>query len=87
MILIYNSSLKVAYEWVREIKTETDLRDLPILLMIRHKEYDILLNLYQIGILDFIEMPLMDIELISKVAISIELKKSRERVENLYRSS
>lgn len=85
MILIYNSSLKVAYEWVREIKTETDLRDLPILLMIRHKEYDILLNLYQIGILDFIEMPLMDIELISKVAISIELKKSREHVENLYR--
>lgn len=85
LILIYNSSLTAAYEWVRELKTKIGFKDLPILIVIRHKEYDILLSLYQIGIADFIEMPIMDIELISKVALYIELKKSRERVENLYR--
>lgn len=85
LILIYNSSLKDAYEWVRELKTKTDLKDLPILLLIRRKEYGTLLELYQMGIADYIELPVMDIELISKVALYIELKKSRERVENLYR--
>lgn len=84
IILIYSSNTHESFTWIKKIKTDGKLKDIPIILIVEKKEYTILFDAYQIGISDFIELPVMDIELISKVALHIELKKNRERIENLY---
>ncbi len=84
IILVYSSNAHESFTWIKKIKTNSKLKDIPIILIVKKKEYNILFEAYQIGISDFIELPVVDIELISKVALHIELKKNRERIENLY---
>ncbi|ODN29909.1 PP2C family protein-serine/threonine phosphatase [Fervidobacterium thailandense] len=85
LAILYSSHLQKAYEWARYFRTSIALSTVPIILMIPRKEYHILLESYQVGISDFVEFPVIDVEIISKVALHIELKKSRERIESLYR--
>ncbi|WP_448374472.1 PP2C family protein-serine/threonine phosphatase [Fervidobacterium sp.] len=84
-LIIYNKSLKITQEMVRFIKTTGNVKDIPIIAVINEKYYVTLLELYQIGISDYIELPIIDVEAISKIALHIELKKNREKIESLYK--
>jgi len=85
LILVYYRLLRNAQDVVRYIKTTGEIKDLPVIVIIEEKNYVTLLELYQIGISDYIELPIIDVELISKIALHIELKKNREKIENLYK--
>jgi len=85
LILVYYRLLRNAQDVVRYIKTTDEIKDLPVIVIIEEKNYVTLLELYQIGISDYIELPIIDVELISKIALHIELKKNREKIENLYK--
>jgi len=85
LIIVYNKSLKTTQEVVRFIKTTSETKDIPIITIIDGKDYVTLLELYQIGISDYIEFPIIDVEAISKIALHIELKKNREKIESLYK--
>ncbi|MFN6991223.1 MAG: PP2C family protein-serine/threonine phosphatase, partial [Fervidobacterium sp.] len=67
-----------------EIRTNSILKGIPIILVIEKKDYNVLFDAYQIGVSDFLELPVVDVEVISKVALHIELKKNREEIENMY---
>lgn len=84
LAILYSNPPQKAYEWTKYFKTHKQLSAVPIILIIQKKEYHVLLESYQVGISDYIELPVIDVELISKVALHIELKKSRERIEKLY---
>ncbi len=85
LILVYYRFLRNAQDVVKYIKTNGEIKDLPVIVIIEEKNYVTLLELYQIGISDYIELPIIDVELISKIALHIELKKNREKIENLYK--
>ncbi|SDH54612.1 Stage II sporulation protein E (SpoIIE) [Fervidobacterium changbaicum] len=85
VVLVYYQLLKNAQEVVRYIKTTQSTKDIPVIVLIQEKNYVTLLELYQIGISDYIEFPIIDVELISKIALHIELKKNREKIESLYK--
>ncbi|MGC8956043.1 MAG: SpoIIE family protein phosphatase [Fervidobacterium sp.] len=84
LILVYSPNVKESFSWIRTLKTDVNFKSIPVILVSEKKEYNIILDAYQLGISDFVELPIIDVELISKVALHIELKKSREKVENLY---
>jgi len=84
LIIMYSNVISECFDWIKKIKTDTNLKGIPIILTIEKKEYGLLFDAYQIGISDYIELPIVDIELISKIALHIELKKNREHIENLY---
>jgi len=66
LILVYYWLLRDAQDVVRYIKTTVEIKDLPVIVIIEEKNYITLLELYQIGISDYIELPIIDVELISK---------------------
>lgn len=82
--IIYSDKVSKCFDWIKRIKTDSNLRSIPIILTVEKKEYNLLFDAYQIGISDYIELPIVDIELISKIALHVELKKNREHMENLY---
>ncbi|MGB9795196.1 SpoIIE family protein phosphatase [Fervidobacterium gondwanense] len=84
-VLIFNKFSKITQEYVRWFRTRSEYKDIPIIVLLNQKDYVTLLELYQIGISDYIELPIIDVEAISKIALHVELKKNRERIENLYK--
>lgn len=83
LIILNVRPMEEAYEIARRLRT-SKCSHVPVIIFLESKTYDILMRIYQLGISDYIEVPIVDVELISKVALHIELKKSRERIETLY---
>ncbi|MGQ9855151.1 MAG: PP2C family protein-serine/threonine phosphatase [Fervidobacterium sp.] len=84
-VIIFNRLSKITQEYVRWFRVRNEYKDIPIIVLVNDKDYVTLLDFYQIGISDYIELPIVDVEAISKIALHIELKKNRERIENLYK--
>lgn len=83
LIILNVSPVQKAYEIARQLKTSR-CSDIPVIVVLRTKAYEVLTEIYQLGVSDYLESPIVDVELISKVALHIELKKNRERIELLY---
>lgn len=84
LVIMYSKKVQKVFDWVKVLKTDSKLRSIPIIFVVDEKNYNLLSDAYQIGISDYLELPVVDIELISKVALHVELKKNREHIENLY---
>ncbi len=84
LLIINEHNEDIVYEWIKFLRKNPIFEDIPIILVTSSAEEDLMMSAFQLGINDFIVLPANSLEVISKVATHLELKKSKIRIKQLY---
>lgn len=71
------------YEMCRDIKQRHELREIPIIFLTAKNDRESIIKGFDVGAEDFITKPFDGRELVSRVKVHLELKKSREQLNSI----